>query len=147
MQLVDRLKSLFIKAPSPETENELDELPKNITSSLNQQIQALPSHPKYIEIMQSTLEQALFQWQKNPETNELVILSSSIEPLPQIIHSALANWNYENIENIKLLSWSNRPQNSWDIVPNLQKDLDISAKLDVDNNSGKFQELVVIPCL
>lgn len=100
-----QLKSLFIKAPSPETENELDELPNNITYSLNQEIQALPCHPKYLEIVQSTLEKALFQWQKNPETNELVILSSSIEPLSQIIQSGLANWNYENIENIKLLSW------------------------------------------
>ncbi len=142
-----KLKSLFIKTPSPETENELDELPKNITSSLNQQIQALPSHPKYLEIVQSTLEGALFQWQNNPETNELVILSSSIEPLSQIIQSALANWNYEGIEDIKLLSWSNRPKDSWNIVPNLQKDLGLSAKLDVDNNSGKFKELVVIPCL
>ncbi len=142
-----KLKSLFIKTPSPETENELDELPKNITSSLNQQIQALPSHPKYLEIVQSTLEGALFQWQNNPETNELVILSSSIEPLSQIIQSALANWNYEGIEDIKLLSWSNRPKDSWNIVPNLQKDLSLSAKLDVDNNSGKFKELVVIPCL
>lgn len=142
-----QLKSLFIKAPSPETENELDELPNNITYSLNQEIQALPCHPKYLEIVQSTLEKALFQWQKNPETNELVILSSSIEPLSQIIQSGLANWNYENIENIKLLSWSNRPKDSWNIVPNLQQDLGLSAKLDVENNSGKFQELVVIPCL
>ncbi|MDJ0518475.1 MAG: hypothetical protein QNJ74_20200 [Trichodesmium sp. MO_231.B1] len=142
-----KLKSLFIKTPSQETENELDELPKNITSSLNQQIQALPSHPKYLEIVQSTLEGALFQWQNNPEKNELVILSSSTEPLSQIIELALANWNHENIEDIKLLSWSNRPKDSWNIVPNLQKDLGLSAKLDVDNNSGKFKELVVIPCL
>ncbi|MGD1805111.1 hypothetical protein ACP6PL_06675 [Dapis sp. BLCC M126] len=147
MQLVDQLKSLFIKAPSSETENELDELPKNISSNLNQQIQALSCHPKYLEIVQSTLEKALLQWQKNPETNELVILSSSVEPLSQIIESALANWNYENIEDIKLLSWSNRPKDSWNIIPNLQKDLALSTKLDVDNNSEKFKELVVIPCL
>ncbi|NES06826.1 MAG: hypothetical protein F6K22_30830 [Okeania sp. SIO2F4] len=142
-----QLKSIFIKTPSQETENELDELPNNITSSLNQQIQALPCHSKYLQIVQSTLEGALLQWPKNPETNELVILSSSIEPLSQIIQSALANWNYEGIEDIKLLSWSNRPKDSWNIVPNLQKDLGLSAKLDVDNNSGKFKELVVIPCL
>ncbi|NEP79902.1 MAG: hypothetical protein F6K17_16970 [Okeania sp. SIO3C4] len=147
MQIFDRLKSLFIKVPFQETENELDELPKNVISSLNQQIQALPCHPKYVKILQSTLEEALCQWQENPEANELVILSSSIEPLSQIIQTALVNWSDENIRNIKLLSWSNRPKDFLKIVSKLQNDLGLSAKLDVDCNSGKFQELVVIPCL
>lgn len=147
MQFLYQLKSLFIKAPFQETENELDELPTNFISSLNQQIQALSCDPKYIKILQSTLEEALCQWQDNPEANELVILSSSIEPLSQIIQTALVNWSDERIGNIKLLSWSNRPQDFLNIVSKLQNDLGLSAKLDVDNNSGKFQELVVIPCL
>lgn len=142
-----QLKSLFIKVPFQETDNELDELPKNVISSLNQQIQALPCHPKYIKILQSTLEEALYQWQENPEANELVILSSAIEPLSQIIQTALVNWSNENIRNIKLLSWSNRPKDFLKIVSKLQNDLGLSAKLDADCNSGKFQELVVIPCL
>ncbi|WP_237395788.1 hypothetical protein [Okeania sp. KiyG1] len=147
MQIFDRLKSLFIKVPFQETDNEFDELPKNVISSLNQQIQALPCHPKYVKILQSTLEEALCQWQDNPEDNELVILSSSIEPLSQIIQTALVNWSDENIRNIKLLSWSNRPKDFLKIVSKLQNDLGLSAKLDVDCHSGKFQELVVIPCL
>ncbi|NET29418.1 hypothetical protein [Okeania sp. SIO1I7] len=147
MQIFDRLKSLFIKVPFQETENELDELPKNVIYGLNQQIQALPCHPKYVKILQSTLEEALCQWQENPEANELVILSSSIEPLSQIIQTALVNWSHENIRDIKLLSWSNRPKYFLKIVSKLQNDLGLSAKLDVDCNSGKFQELIVIPCL
>ncbi|NET44251.1 hypothetical protein [Okeania sp. SIO2B3] len=147
MQIFDRLKSLFIKVPFQETENELDELPKNVISGLNQQIHALPCHPKYVKILQSTLEEALCQWQDHPEANELVILSSSIEPLSQIIQTALVNWSYENIRDIKLLSWSNRPKDFLKIVSKLQNDLGLSAKLDVDCNSGKFQELIVIPCL
>lgn len=147
LPIISQLKSLFKKVPSPETEKEPDEPPTAIISSLNQEIKALPCHPKYITILQSTLNDALSQWQENPEANELVILSSSIEPLSQIIQTALANWSHQNIGQIKLLSWSNRPTDSSKIVPKLQKDLGLSAKLDIDNNSGKFQELIVIPCL
>ncbi|MGK7922179.1 MAG: hypothetical protein AB4080_19450 [Trichodesmium sp.] len=146
MQIIEQFKSLFTKVPSPEINNQHNELPQNIISTLNQEIQGLPCHSKYIEILQSTLEESLSKWQENPEANELVILSSSIEPLPQIIQTALTDWNYENLSKIKVLSWSNRPQNYCKIVPKLQKDLGLPAQLDFDNNSGKFQELIIIPC-
>ena len=145
--IISQLKSLFTKVPSPETENEPNELPPAIASSLNQAIKKLPCHPKYITILQSTLDEALSQWQENPEANELVILSSSIEPLPQILQTSLTDWNHQNLNQIKLLSWSNRPKNFSRIVPQLQKKLELSEKLDIDHNSGNFQELVVIPCL
>ncbi len=147
LSIISQLKSLFTKVPLPETENEQNELPVPIVSSLNQAIKNLPCHPKYTTILQSTLNESLSQWQEDPEGNELVILSSSVEPLSQIIQTALADWSHQNLSQIKLLSWSNRPQDFFKIVPKLREELGLSENLDIDNNLEKSQELVVIPCL
>ncbi|MGB3509762.1 MAG: hypothetical protein WBA93_11055 [Microcoleaceae cyanobacterium] len=147
ISIISQFKSLFRKVPSPETENEENELPTEIASSLKKAIKNLPCHPKYITTIQSTLKEALSEWQENPEGNELVILSNYVEPLSEIIQIALADWSYENVEQTKLLSWSNRPTDCLKIIPQLQKELELSANLNIDNNPGNFHELVVIPCL
>ena len=143
-----QLKSLFSKVPLPENNTENNNLPPVVVSSLTKAIQNLPVAAEHIKALQSTLEKALKTYEEdNDAANELVILSSPVEPLSKIIRESINNWQPPEGWKIKLLSRSTKPDSYVHISQLLKNDLGIDAEAEVNENSPSLKELIVIPSL
>ena len=141
-----QLKTLFSKVPLPETNTEKNNLPPVVVSSLTKAIQNLPVASQHTKELQSNLEQALKVWEEdNDAANELVILSSPVEPLSKILRETFKNWQPPEGWNLKLLSRSTRPDNCLNISQILKTDLGIDP--EPNQNSESLKQLIVIPSL
>lgn len=88
-----------------ESEGELPEtpsqLPPEIVKSMNQAIAALPNHHTWLETVESALAQAVKNWRENRDNeniegiNSLVVLTSPVESLSDLLKSAVSQWEQE----------------------------------------------------
>lgn len=101
------------------------ELPKALMRKLNQAIHDLPSHPAHQAVIQDALEAAISHWHQVAEApNSLVVLGSSVEPLAQLIHESLEDWQHPNLKQIQLLQWSTRPPDPADLSDRLKSEIE-----------------------
>lgn len=143
-----QLKTLFSKVPLTENNTENNNLPPVVVSNLTKAIQNLPVASQQKTELQSSLEQALKVWEEDKDAaNELVILSSPVEPLSKIIRQTLNNWHRPEGWKVKFLSRSDRPDNCLNICQILKSDLGIDAGAEANENSSSFKQLIVIPSL
>jgi len=145
-----QLKSLFSKVPLPENNTDNNNLPPVVVSSLTKAVQNLPVVSEQIKELQSSLEQALNAWEEDKDAaNELVILSSPVEPLSKIIRETFKNWQPPEGWNVKLLSRSTRPDNCLNISQILKTDLGIEPEPNQNSTSDPayLKQLIVIPSL
>lgn len=158
--LTDQIRSWFSKAKAEvtETTNSFNPLPGAIAAQLAQRIQALPGHPAYQTLIQSSLEKAVSQWQNSPNTNSLiatnslVILGSPVEPLQQILNESLRAWQPHPSMPVHSLAWLTRPQDPLALsskVQNALEQLHISTQDNFNQQTtpDKPQELVFLPRL
>ena len=118
----------------------LSQLSRETRAHLNNQIDALPPHPSHIGAVRSKLEEALTQWRSDRNApNNLVVLTSPVEPIEAILKAILA----EQAKTIPQVTSLTRPVRS----PNeLSSKTKLSEKLKLSQPS-QFQVLVAIPNL
>ncbi|NEP43446.1 MAG: hypothetical protein F6K35_31170 [Okeania sp. SIO2H7] len=142
------LKNIFTNVTSQEENKENSELPPEIVSRLTRTIQNLPVASEHTKALQSSLEEALTKWQQEEDSsNELVILSSPVEPLFKIIRETVNNWQPPDEWQIKMLSFTTRPQKFFNISQILKSDLGLDVEANYNENSPKLKQLIVIPSL
>ena len=89
-----------------ENENELSAAQIN---EIKQKIASLTPNPVQQSAISDAFQQALARWQQQPEgNNSLVVLSSPVSPLAQVISEFLANLESDNLIEAKSLSWQAR---------------------------------------
>ncbi|MGD1910463.1 MAG: ArsR family transcriptional regulator [Rivularia sp. (in: cyanobacteria)] len=148
--LVDNRKLLLSRLSTDEKETQepeksLTELPPSLASELVVAVDKLPSDNPDVEVIYSTLNKNFEKWRSNPQTadNSLVILSSPVTTVSQILTESLSYWALESKIPLRPLQWTGRPSVVDDITTKLRQQLGRG----VVTTESKRPEIVVIPNL
>lgn len=130
---------------TPETERSLIDLPTALREKLVTAIQNLPINPADQEAIFFALNETFERWRENPyhHHNSLVILSSPVTSVSEILAKTLQQWTEEKQVAIKLLPITARP----DSIASIKSELEGYLQPKKGKKDSEIPEVVVIPNL
>ncbi|MGB0560324.1 MAG: MarR family transcriptional regulator [Spirulinaceae cyanobacterium] len=162
--LQQQLQSWFTKAKEvADSQDDLVELPEAMVTQLAAQLEELSAPAPYQTAIQEAIAPRLQAWQSQLDTpNYLVILSSPVEPLHQILPESLARWaDRPELNIITPLPCLSRATDPLQLSEQIQDQLAQSAPIQTQKTQpsdasddlsaadvlAERQTLVIIPCL
>ncbi|MGB3496430.1 MAG: hypothetical protein WBA57_27130 [Elainellaceae cyanobacterium] len=112
LSIQQKFQSWFTRAQAKakETDNDLTDLPENIADQIERQLQKLTSPKAYQSTIQEAIATGVADWQQRlSASNSLVILGSPVEPIADIMHESLHDWQDAPLHLIVPLDCRTRP--------------------------------------
>lgn len=132
--LLQKLSSWFARTPVAELADPLADVPPGILNHLRTAANQLPTPQPYRDAIVEALNQALQEWQTNPdiENNNLVVLGRPVEDIVPILKASLKD-SFPDSEVRFCLGGYQRPADPLSITQHLKRELE--PKVDDDQEA------------
>ncbi len=135
-----KIVSTDVTNSASENESELTAVEVN---KVKQQIASLTTHPMQKLAIADAFQQALAQWQQQPESNNsLVVLSSPVGPLTKVISESLTSLEANDLIETKFLSWQARLHDYRQIKSQLLSSIERSA-IEAKTTSDSYKLIII----
>ena len=137
---LQKIVSTDLTNSASENESELTAVEVN---KVKQQIASLTTHPTQKLAIADAFQQALAQWQQQPEgNNSLVVLSSPVSPLTKVISESLTSLEANDLIETKFLSWQARLHDYRQIKSQLLSSIETSA-IEAKTTSDSYKLIII----
>lgn len=158
LSIQQKFQSWFTRAQAKatDTDNNLAELPENIATQIERQLQNLTSPKAYQSTIQEAIASGVADWQQRlAASNSLVILGSPVEPIADLMHESLHDWQDAPLNPLVPLDCRNRPLDPLMMTQRFRQALEpypVSLEQEEGDRTevdqlGDRQTLLVIPSL
>lgn len=158
LSIQQKFQSWFTRAQAKatDTDNNLAELPENIATQIERQLQNLTSPKAYQSTIHEAIASGVADWQQRlAASNSLVILGSPVEPIADLMHESLHDWQDAPLNPLVPLDCRNRPLDPLMMTQRFRQALEpypVSLEQEEGDRTevdqlGDRQTLLVIPSL